>query len=73
MMPAARALSRRFEKQADAYALGLIPDPGTFISAMNRLAALNGADRAPHPAIEGFFFSHPSIDRRIRFAQSFRV
>ena len=48
-----------------------IPSPAPFISSMEKLAELNLAERQPHPWIEFIFHSHPSIQKRIDFAQKF--
>jgi STE24 endopeptidase len=59
------------ERQADAYALEAIPSPAPFISSMEKLAELNLAERQPNRWIEFIFYSHPSIQKRIDFAQKF--
>jgi STE24 endopeptidase len=71
LLPAVNAHSRAMERQADAYALGAIPAREPFISSMEKLAQLNLAERQPHPWIEFIFHSHPSIQKRIEFAQRF--
>lgn len=63
--PLQNALSRRFEYQSDAYAVNSGPGAEPFITAMNKLAAQNLADREPHPGVEFIFYSHPSIKKRI--------
>jgi Zn-dependent protease with chaperone function len=60
-LPVANGWSRHVERQADRFALETIPDPGAFIGAMARLAALNLAERDPHRLEEFFLF--PSRDR----------
>jgi STE24 endopeptidase len=69
LLPLVNAQSRRMERQADEYALRAISSPDAFISSMEKLAALNLAERQPHPWIEFIFHSHPSIAKRIAFAQ----
>ena len=69
-MPAANAFSRRIERQADDFALGLTRDPGGFIAAMERLASLNLAERRPHRLKELMLHSHPALDRRIARARA---
>ncbi len=59
------------ERQADAYALRAIASREPFITSMEKLAELNLAERQPHPWIEFIFHSHPSIQKRIAFAQKF--
>jgi STE24 endopeptidase len=70
-LPMANGWSRHVERQADRFTLETIPDPGAFIGAMERLAALNLAERDPHPLEEFLFYSHPSIGRRVAFARQF--
>jgi STE24 endopeptidase len=67
--PLANAISRRLERRADDFALALTGDPEGFVSAMERLAVLNLAERHPHPIKEALLASHPSIDRRIARAR----
>lgn len=71
LLPAVNSYSRALERQADAYALGAIASPAPFIRSMEKLAELNLAERQPHPWIEFIFHSHPSIQKRIAFAQKF--
>jgi STE24 endopeptidase len=71
LLPAVNSYSRAMERQADAYALQAIPSSLPFISSMEKLAQLNLAERQPHPWIEFIFHSHPSIQKRIAFAQKF--
>ena len=71
LLPAVNSFSRALERQADAYALRAIPSRTPFISSMEKLAALNLAERQPHPWIEFIFHSHPSIQKRITFAEKF--
>lgn len=57
-------LSRRFEHQADIYAVELTGNPEAFKSALNRLARLNFLPHSIQRFIE-IFHTHPSIHRRI--------
>jgi STE24 endopeptidase len=68
--PLANGFSRRIERQADDFALSLTADARAFVAAMERLAALNLAERRPHPVKEILLHSHPSIDRRIARAMA---
>jgi STE24 endopeptidase len=70
-LPAANGWSRHVEHAADRFALETLPGPGPFIGAMERLAALNLAEREPHPVEEFFLYSHPPIGRRIAYARQF--
>jgi len=70
-MPLGNGWSRRVEREADDFALRATTSPEPFIGAMERLAALNLAEREPHPLKEWLLYSHPSIGRRIARARSF--
>jgi Zn-dependent protease with chaperone function len=72
MLPAAHALSRRHERQADRFALELTRNPAAFVSAMRRLAAQNLAEEHPSKLIEWLFYSHPPIRERVASAQAFK-
>jgi STE24 endopeptidase len=71
LLPAVNSYSRTMERQADTYALRAIPSREAFVRSMEKLAELNLAERQPHPWIEFIFHSHPSIQKRIEFAQRF--
>lgn len=68
-LPLANGFSRWIERQADDFALALTHDPGAFIGAMERLGALNLAERRPHRLKELLLYSHPALDRRIARAR----
>ena len=68
--PLSNVLSRKHEFEADQYAVRRTGNSFAFVSTMKKLAAMNLADTAPHPAIEFLFYSHPSIEKRIRAAES---
>ena len=69
-LPLANGFSRRIERQADDFALATTGNPSAFVGAMERLAALNLAERRPSRLKEIFLYSHPSLARRIARAQS---
>jgi STE24 endopeptidase len=69
-LPMGNAWSRHVERQADDFAVRAVGDPSAFISAMQRLAALNLAEQNPHPLTEFFLYSHPSVGRRVARARS---
>jgi STE24 endopeptidase len=71
-MPLANGISRRLEARADDYALKLTGLAGSFISAMERLTALNLAELEPHPAVEFLLHGHPAPSKRISAAKDFR-
>ncbi|MGH2566979.1 MAG: M48 family metalloprotease, partial [Bacteroidota bacterium] len=64
-MPLSNALSRAHERQADRYAVALTKNAEAFANSLKKLAKTNLADPAPHPLVEFFFYSHPSIEKRI--------
>ena len=66
-----RALSRRFEHQADLYAVALTEKPDALELALVRLAYLNYIPRSVLRLFE-LFQTHPSIDRRIKFIERFK-
>ena len=70
LMPALNAYSRYNERQADRYAFQNLPSVGPFISAMNKLADQNLAERTPSKFVEWFLHSHPSIARRVEAAEA---
>jgi Zn-dependent protease with chaperone function len=73
MVPIANALSRRQERSADRFALGLTRNPAAFISAMRRLGAQNLAEERPSRIVQWLFYSHPPLAERIAAAEGFRV
>ena len=66
-----RALSRRFEHQADLYAVALTDKPDALELALVRLAYLNYTPRSVQRLFE-LFQTHPSVDRRIKFIERFK-
>ena len=66
-----RALSRRFEHQADLYAVALTGKPEALELALVRLAYLNYTPRSIQRLFE-LFQTHPSVDRRIKFIERFK-
>jgi STE24 endopeptidase len=73
MVPAAHAMSRAFERNADRFALDLTRNPGAFISAMRRLGAQNLAEENPSRIVQWLFYSHPPVRDRIAAAQAFKA
>ncbi len=69
--PIGNIISRKYEWEADTFALKTTGDSNSFISAMEKLAVSNLADRSPNKVLEFLFHSHPSIEKRIQFAKNF--
>lgn len=68
--PISNMLSRRHERQADAYAAEVTKNGTAFAAALRRLADTNLADPEPHPVVEFLFYRHPSIAKRIQLLES---
>ncbi len=73
VMPITNGYSRAIEYRADEYALQATKMIEPFKSAMTRLANQNLAEIEPSPIIEFLFYDHPSIGRRLKHADKFRV
>jgi STE24 endopeptidase len=63
--PLGSALSRRWERQADAFSLTLTNDPDTFEATHRRLALTNLADLDPPRPVYLAWYSHPTPTERI--------
>ncbi len=72
VMPVNNAFSRWCERRADRTALELTGNRDGFIRAMRRLAEQNLADLSPHPVIEFLLHDHPSLARRIAWAEQWQ-
>jgi len=69
--PLSNILSRKFEYEADEYAVTATYKPLPYISTLNKLTEQNLGDKNPHPFVEWFFYSHPSINNRINAIKKF--
>jgi STE24 endopeptidase len=69
--PLQNALSRRFERQADRYALQRTGLRDAYISAFRKLAKLNKDDPSPHWLEVLLFHSHPPVGQRLAMAEQF--
>lgn len=63
--PINSGISRKFEYSADRYAVNSTGKKEDFIRTLNKLTDQNLGDKEPHPIVEWFFYSHPSIKNRI--------
>lgn len=68
--PVTNVISRKYEYEADHYAVVSTDKKDAFISTLEKLTDQNLGDREPHPFIEWFFYSHPSIKKRIAYINS---
>lgn len=69
--PLGNILSRKFEYEADRYAISVTYKPLSFINTLEKLTEQNLGDKEPHPFVEWFFYSHPSIKNRINAIKRF--
>jgi STE24 endopeptidase len=70
LMPALNAYSRFNERQADRYCFQSVASVEPFISAMNKLADQNLAEKTPARWVEWLLHSHPAIARRVVAAEA---
>lgn len=69
--PLGNILSRKFEYEADEYAVKETGNSEAFIKTLEKLTDQNLGDKEPHPFVEWFFYSHPSIKNRINAINNF--
>jgi STE24 endopeptidase len=69
--PLGNLLSRKFEYEADEYAIEESKNPSAFTKTLVKLTEQNLGDKEPHPFVEWFFYSHPSIKNRISAIETF--
>src|SRR5580692_8414000 len=70
LMPALNAYSRFNERQADRYCFQSVASVEPFVSAMNKLADQNLAEKTPARWVEWLLHSHPAIGRRVAAAHA---
>lgn len=71
--PVSNIISRKFEYEADEYAVKSTGKREAFISTLDKLTEQNLGDREPHPFVEWFFYSHPSIKNRTKHINSIKI
>jgi STE24 endopeptidase len=71
--PLESAISRKFEIEADDFALKLTRMAEPMRSALKRLASDNLANLFPHPLYAWFYYSHPPLMERIARLHSFLI
>ena len=67
--PLQNAVSRRFERQCDRYALERTGLKDAYLSAFRKLAKLNKDDPNPHWLDVLLFHSHPPVAQRLAMAE----
>jgi len=65
LQPLESAISRKFEREADDFALELTKTAEPMRKALKRLAVDNLANLTPHPLYAWFYYSHPPLAERI--------
>ena len=66
LTPITNIISRKFEYEADEYAVLETGKKQAFINTLEKLTDQNMGDKEPHPFVEWFFYSHPSIKNRVK-------
>jgi STE24 endopeptidase len=67
--PIGHALSRRYERRADLFAIRLTGNPAAFISSLRRLGAENLVEDHPTRLVELLCHTHPLLHRRLAAAR----
>ena len=62
--PLFNLLSRKFEYQADEYAVKTMGETASLIGALRKLNEKNLSNLTPHPIYSGFYYSHPTLLER---------
>lgn len=65
--PITNIISRKFEHEADEYSVLTTGKKEIFIKTLDKLTDQNLGDKEPHPFVEWFFYSHPSIKKRTEY------
>jgi STE24 endopeptidase len=69
LLPAQNWLSRRWERDADRFAVQISGDPAPFQAMFVGLARQNLTDPTPPPFFESLLGTHPAVGRRVAEAQ----
>ncbi|MCZ6696286.1 MAG: M48 family metallopeptidase [Acidobacteria bacterium] len=69
--PIMNSVSRVHERQADRFGLEVTGDPAAAASSFLRFGVEDLGEYNVHPVIETLLYSHPSLGRRIRYAQEY--
>lgn len=64
--PLFNMLSRKYEYEADKFAVEITEKYDIFINALKKLNDMNLGDIQPHPLVEWYYYSHPSVNNRIK-------
>jgi STE24 endopeptidase len=70
-MPVVNTLSRFDESEADNYSLRTVNEPDALAGALVKTAEYRYP--RPNPAQEFIFYTHPSVERRVRNAMEWKA
>jgi STE24 endopeptidase len=65
LTPVGNIISRKYEYEADEYAVSSTHKLVEFIATLEKLNEQNLGDKDPNPFVEWFFYSHPSVKKRV--------
>ena len=65
LQPLYMKISRRFEREADSFAVDMLGSAAPMVSALKRLSADNLSNLNPHPLYVWFHYSHPPVAERV--------
>lgn len=64
LSPLLHAWSRRYEYEADAFAVAVMKEALSLIGALRKLSEKNLSNLVPHPVYSAFYYSHPTLLER---------
>ncbi len=71
--PITNSASRFMERQCDKFGMDITGVDGeTAATTFDKLSVFNLSDPDPHPLIEFWFYTHPSLKKRMEFARNYR-
>ncbi len=70
-LPVTNAVTRLGESEADAYSLRTVNLPDALSAALVKTAEYRNP--RPHPLAEAVFYTHPSVERRVRSAMEWKA
>ncbi len=71
LTPLATALSRRFEYEADRFAVAAVGTAQALKQALLKLSKDNLSNLTPHPLYSFYHYSHPTLSERMRAMDEF--
>jgi len=70
LSPFGMAISRRFEREADYYSIGMLKTAKPLTAALKKMAKENLSNLRPHPLYVYFNYSHPPLLERINYLET---